>query len=254
MALTSQFGNFLGGSPSLKKIGQQFGNFLGGTPGTRENVSSLRPEQEPLYQQAVNAGIGPGAGGAFGQSADYYRNLLSDNSADADAFAAPALRQYNEQIMPDISEQFAGLGSGGLSSSGFRNAQISGATDLSERIGAIRANLRQSAAQGLQNIGQNGLQSYSQNMETQPGSEGLLSQIGPAVGTGIGAYFGGPAGAAGGNALGAGIGNWLKNSYGGDKVGAKTGAYGSGGPKASPTISGGNFRLPNFLEGSKYGG
>ncbi len=197
-------------------------NFLTGTPEIRENVSTLRPEQEPLYQQAVNAGLGKGAGGAFGTSADYYRNLLSDDSADFNAFAAPQLRQYNEDILPGISEQFAGMGSGGLSSSGFRNAQVQGATDLAERLGAIRANLRQAGAQGLQNIGQVGLQNYSQNMITQPGTEGLLSQLAPAIGTAIGS-FAGPPGAAAGNMAG----NWLKNSFGGNKVGANSSPYGN---------------------------
>lgn len=212
------------------------GNFLGGTPEKRENVSTLRPEQEGLYNQLVNSGQNRGAGGAFGDSADYYRNLLSDDSEDYNAFSAPQLRQYNQDIMPGISEQFAGMGSGGLSSSGFRNAQVQGATDLAERLGSIRASLRQSGAQGLQNIGQQGLQNYSQNMVTQPGTEGFLSQLAPAVGTGIGAYFGGPAGAVGGNAAGAGIGKWLSGLSGGNNVGANTPPYGSGGPQASPTF------------------
>lgn len=197
---------------------KSIGNFFTGTPAKRENVSTLRPEQEGLYQQSVNAGMGPGAGGAFGTAADYYRNLLSDNSADFNAFAAPQLRQYNQDIVPGISEQFAGMGAGGLSSSGFRNAQIQGATDLSERLGAIRANLRQAGAQGLQNIGMQGLQNYSQNIETQPGSEGLLGALSPAIGTAAG-IFGG---------------NWLsnkfkpqnQNSLGGNKVGANTSPYG----------------------------
>ncbi len=214
-------------------------NFFTGTPEKRENVSTLRPEQEPLYQQAVNAGLGEGAGGAFGTSADYYRNLLSDDSADFNAFAAPQLRQYNQDIMPGISEQFAGMGAGGLSSSGFRNAQVQGATDLSERLGAIRANLRQAGAQGLQNIGQVGLQNYSQNMVTEPGTEGFLSQMAPAIGTAIGS-FAGPAGAAAGNVAG----NWLKNSFGGSKVGANSSPYGQA-PQASP--QGGGFKLPNFM-------
>jgi hypothetical protein len=189
-----------------------------GTPEKRENVSTLRPEQEPLYQQAVNAGLGPGAGGAIGSAADYYRNNLSDNPTDFNAFAAPQLRQYNEDIVPGISEQFAGMGSGGLSSSGFRNAQIQGATDLSERLGAIRAGLRESAARGLQNVGQLGLQNYSQNMVTQQGSPGLLSNLAPAIGTGIGAAVGGPIGAG----IGGGAGNLFKNSFGGNKIGQNT--------------------------------
>ncbi len=207
---------WLGFAP--KSWNKAAGKFFTGTPEKRENVSTLRPEQEGLYNQLVAAGQGQGAGGAFGQSADYYRNLLSDNPADLQAFTAPAMRQYNEEIVPGLSEQFAGMGSGGLSSSGFRNAQVQGGVDLAERIGQIRANLRQAGAQGLANIGQMGLQNYSQNMVTQPGSEGFLSQIAPAVGTAAGAYFGGPAGAMLGNQLG----NQFGNSFGGNKVGANS--------------------------------
>lgn len=197
---------------------KSLGNFFTGTPEKRENVSTLRPEQEGLYNQLVNAGKGAGAGGAFGQSSDYYRNLLSDNPADLEAYTRPAMRQYNEDIIPGISEQFAGMGSGGLSSSGFRNAQVQGGVDLAERIGQIRANLRQAGAAGLANIGQMGLNNYSQNMVTQPGTEGFLSQIGPAAGTAAGAFLGGPGGAM--------LGNKLGSMFGGNKVGANSSPYG----------------------------
>jgi hypothetical protein len=236
------FGNPLTPGKNKNVVGGGWSNLLMGTPEKRENVSTLRPEQEGNYQQLQNAAQGKGAGGAFGDSADYYRNLLSDDSADFNAFAAPQLRQYNEDIIPGISEQFAGMGSGGLSSSGFRNAQVQGATDLSERLGQIRANLRQAGAQGLQNIGQQSLGNYSQNMVTEPGTEGLLSGLGPAIGTGIGAAFGGPAGAG----VGGGIGNWLKNSFGGNKVGANSSVYGKNGPVASPKM-----QMPGFLQGMK---
>lgn len=221
----------LGAGPGLATT-KKGGNFLFGTPEVRENVSTLRPEQEGLYNQAVNAGMGSGAGGAFGQSADYYRDLLSDDSNTFNQMAAPELRRYNQEIVPGLSEQFAGMGSGGLSSSGFRNAQIQGATDLSERLGALRAQLRQAGAQGLQGIGQTGLQNYSQNMTTQPGSGGFLSQIAPAVGTAVGAYFGGPIGAS----AGSGLGNMFQNAFGGNNLGANTGPYQSvgGGIPASP--------------------
>lgn len=202
-------------------------DFLFGTPEKRENVSLLRKEQEPLYQQAVKAGLGRGAGGAFGEAADYYRNLLSDDSADYNAFAAPALRQFREDIVPGLSEQFAGMGAGGLSSSGFRNAQVAAGTDLAERLGALRANLRQQGAQGLQGIGQVGLQNFSQNMVTQPGSQGFLA---PALGA-VGTAALGPIGGAIGNMAG----NWMQNSFGGNKVGMNTSPYsGPGGLSFGP--------------------
>jgi len=176
-----------------------------GTDEIRENVSTLRPEQEPLYQQAVNSGLTRGAGGAFGESADYYRDLLSNDSKDYQAFAAPETRNFYENTIPNLSEQFAGGGGGqgSFSSSGFRNAGIQAGTDLSERLGAIRANLRMAGAQGLQNAGQIGLRPYSQNMVTEPGTTGWVA---PFVG-------------AAGNAAGVAAGQGLANAWGGNKVG-----------------------------------
>ncbi len=218
---------------------KSIGNFFFGTPEKRENVSTLRPEQEGLYNQLLGAGQGQGAGGAFGQSADYYRNLLSDDSQDYNAFAAPALRQYQQDIVPGLSEQFAGMGAGGLGSSGFRNAQMQGATDLAERLGQIRANLRQQGAQGLANIGSMGLQNFSQNMVTQPGTPGLLGSISPAIGNAIGQGVGMP------------LGNQISSWFGGmgNKVGSNSSPYGNS-PKASPQIGGamggvgGGFQSP----------
>lgn len=227
---------------------KRLGQFLTGTPEKRENVSNLRPEQEGLYNQLQGAARGPGAGGAFGDAADYYRNNLSDNPADFNAFAAPALRQYNQDIIPGISEQFAGMGAGGLSSSGFQNAQIQGATDLSERLGALRANLRQSSAQGLQNIGQQGLGNYSNNMVTQPGSQGVLSQALPAIGAAGLSAVGGPALGALGYQAGNAVNNWFGGK--GQQVSMNSSPYGQNGPQASPTLpkGGGGFQQPGFMQ------
>jgi len=218
-------------------------NFLSGTPEERENVSLLRPEQELGFQQLQDAAQGRGAGGAFGTAADYYRDLMSNDSADYNAFAQPALRQYNEDIVPGISEQFAGMGSGGLSSSGFRNAQIQGATDLSERLGALRANLRQRGVEGLQNIGQLGLGNYSQNMVTKQGSPGLLGSIGPAVVSAGAGLIGGPGAAAATYPIAQQAFNRPQASSAGT-----TGPYGQNGPRASPQIGNQGFQLPNFMQ------
>jgi hypothetical protein len=182
-------------------------SFWTGTPGKYEQRSLLRPDQEAIYQNQRNAIQGRGAGGAFGQSADYYRDLLSDDNSTFDAFAAPEMRRYNEKIIPDLAEQFAGMGAGALSSSGFRNAGIRAGTDLSERLGAIRAQLRNQGAQGLQNIGQNGLNQYSENIYTQ-GQPGFLDYAAPIAGA-VGGSFFGPAGTAAGASFGKKVGDWF---------------------------------------------
>jgi len=212
-----------------KSWNKKASEFISGTPEKRENVSTLRPEQEQGFQNLQNAAQGPGAGGAFGQSADYYRNLLSDNPQDQQAFAAPEMRRFNEQTIPDLAEQFAGMGSGGLSSSGFRNAAVGAGTDLSERLGAIRANLRQSGAQGLQNIGNQSLGNFSQNQVTEQGTQGILPGLASAAPHAAAAYF------SGGASLPASAAS-MQNK--GNMVGRNSGPYqGQGGF---------NSQLPNF--------
>lgn len=191
--LTGPLGGF------LKK---PLNNFLSGTPGSWSQQSNLNPQQQQLQQNLLQANAQPGAGGSFGTSADYYRDLLSNNSQDFNAMAAPEMRQFNEQTIPGLSEQFAGMGSGGLSSSGFRNAAVGAGTDLSERLGALRAQLRQSGAAGLANLGQQGLQQTNENVYTK-GQPGFLDSIGKGLGgAATGFAMGGPAGAAAGGLSG----------------------------------------------------
>lgn len=210
--------------------------FFSGTPEKHERVSTLLPQQQQNFSQLNNAATS-GNGGAFGEASNYYRNLLGNDSQDFNAFSAPQMRQFNEQTIPGIAEQFAGMGSGGLSSSGFRNASVNAGTDLAERLGSIRAQLRQGAAQGLQGIGQAALGNFSQDVMTQPGTEGLLSQFAPAIGTALGS-FAGPAGAAVGGALGT-LG---KNMFGGVPVAKNSNPYGN---QQNMPSAGNGFNLPN---------
>lgn len=200
----------------------EIGKFFSGSPAKFEQRSRLGDEQQPLYQQMLAAAQGKGAGGAIGQASDYYRDLLSDDSQTAQAMFAPEMRRFNEQIIPNLSEQFAGMGSGGLSSSGFRNAAVNAGTDLSERLGAIRAQLRQQGAQGLMGLGQMGLGNFNEYYESQPGTEGFLSQISPLAGKALGSF---------GSSLGKQFGNWISGK-------GKTDPYGEA------LESGGNF--PSF--------
>lgn len=219
---------------SLGPIGTGIGALVGGIgglfSGQKKNKirpqSTLRPEQEALYQQLQNALMNQGAGGAFGNLADYYRDLLSDNSSNYNALSAPILRQYNQDIVPGLSEQFAGMGAGGLSSSGFQNAQVQGATDLSERLGALRAQLRQQGVQGLQNLAQFGLSPFSENVRNMPQAsfgENLAEGVGQAIPSLASSYFS------------------QNKDTGGNKVGQNTSPYGNQ-PIASPKLPAFSYR------------
>ncbi len=171
---------------------------MGGSPEEHERVSTLLPGQQPNFRQLQNAAQGAGAGGAFGSGADYWYNILNDNPQLMQQFSAPEMRNFQQNTIPGLAEQFAGMGSGGLSSSGFRNASVNAGVDLQERLGALRAQLKQNASQGLMGLGQQALGNYSQDVMTQQGSPGFGATVAPLIGTAVGSMFGG---------IGAGVGN-----------------------------------------------
>ena len=195
-------------------------SFFTGSPGTVETVSNLLPEQEENFRQQQ-----AGANGTYGAVSNYHMNNLSDNPADFNAFAAPELRRFNEEIIPGLSEQFAGMGSGGLDSSSFRNAAVNAGESLSERLGRIRADLRQHSADALQGIGHQALENHSTQVQT-PGTEGILA---PAISAATTAVAGPAAGAAA---------NWVTNSFKGkSKPYGLNGATGTAGPQSRQNAS-----------------
>lgn len=156
--------------------------------GQKEKVQQLSPltgEQQQLFSQLMQAMQGKGAGGAFGDVADYYRGLVGGDSETQQQMEAPLMRQFQEDIMPGIAEQFAGMGAGGLSSSGFEQQASRAATDLGERLGSIRAQLRQQGAQGLSGLAQGGL-SPVQETVVRPATGGLLGGLAQGAGAGLG--------------------------------------------------------------------
>ena len=183
-------------------------SFFKSKPERVERVSRLRSgQQEDLFSQQLQAALGPGAGGASGDAADYFRSLLSGEGAEE--FEAPLMRQFQEDIMPGIAEQFAGMGAGGLSSGGFAQEAGRAGTDLAERLGAIRAGLRGQGAAGLSGLVQNAL-SPQDELLFRPRQPGLLESFAGSaaggIGMGIGTALGGPLGGA----IGGGLANLWK--------------------------------------------
>lgn len=165
-----------------------FWTSLFGRPEENYQQTTLGEPQMGNFQNLQRAAQSRGAGGAFGESADYYRDLLDPESETASAMFQPEMRRFRQDILPDIAERFSGYGGSG--SSGFRNASLQAGTDLAERLGAIRANLRQQGAQGLQGIGQSSLGNYYENMHkpetfglTGGAVKGFTEGFGKAAGT-----------------------------------------------------------------------
>lgn len=149
--------------------------FFSGTKGKYKQISNLTPNQQLLQNQLVG-----GASGGFNDLLQYYQGLMSGQGSDINAFMAPEMRNFNENIIPGLSEQFAGMGSGALSSSGFRNAAVQQGVGLQERLAQIRANLRSQGAQGIQNLVSGAMQPTTENIYEKP-QPGFMESVMPGI-------------------------------------------------------------------------
>ena len=170
-----------------------FGNFFMGTPSSIDQITTQSKGQQGLSNQLMQMLSG---GGGLGGLQDYFKQMMGNDESAFNQFAAPEMRRFNQDIIPSLANQFAGMGSGALSSSGFRNAAVGAGADLSERLAAMRAGLRQNAVGQLGNF-------YGQSQQPQfenvyrPRSPGLLEQLAPIAGQvigGMGGQFGGQLG------------------------------------------------------------
>lgn len=159
---------------------------LFGKPERMKSISTLNPGQENLFSQYLAALGGQPSSGAFGQLSDYYSGLLGGNSQDQQALEAPLMRQFQEDIIPGLAEQFAGMGSGALSSSAFTQGAVNAGTDLAERLGALRAQLRQQGAAGLQGLTSGAFNPVKENI-FRPQTFGLTGELASGIGKGLGA-------------------------------------------------------------------
>ncbi len=114
---------------------------------------------------------------------------------------APEIQRFNRETIPELAEQFAALGSGGINSSGFQQAAAGAGADLAERLAGMRANLKSQAATGMSGMAQ-GLLTPTDYIAYQQPQSGFAEK---ALGTGVDAaatYFTG-----GANKLGQQAGN-----------------------------------------------
>jgi len=133
-------------------------------------------------------------GGGFSQAAQYYQDLLQPGSEAAEAFAAPEMRRYQEEILPGLAERFAGMGSGGvLGGSSFQKSALREGSNLAERLAAIRAGTQQQGAAGLTGLGQLAAQPQFQPV-LQQGTPGIFGGLAMGAGQGIGSALGNPGG------------------------------------------------------------
>ena len=149
--------------------------FWTGSKGKYKQVQQFGPEQMDLYRQQMAQMAGP-----MGQGFDYLNRQLQGYAPGESPMEQMAMRQFREQTIPELSEQFAGLGA--TSGSGFGQQMGAQAAGLQEQMAGMRDQQQaQAYQQMMQMLGQAQGQNPYQNVY-QPGKQGALSQISPLLG------------------------------------------------------------------------
>lgn len=104
--------------PLLLGAGGAAASKMGSNKPRATQYATMSPEQTAFQDKILQM-----LGGQVGEQPDF------------ETFAAPYKRQFNEQIIPGISERFAGLG--GLSSSGFQQSLGQAGAGLSENLASM---------------------------------------------------------------------------------------------------------------------
>lgn len=147
-------------------------------PGQLGQVSNLTPDQQQLITRLLQ-----GLGAPLSSGLGNLQNILGGSSEAFQAFERPALRQFEEDIIPRISERFAGLGAG--SSGGFQQTLARAGERLSENLAAQRSGLQSQALSQLMSLLGVGTQPQFQNIY-QPQSPGFGASFGAGLGQTLG--------------------------------------------------------------------
>lgn len=174
-------------------------DFFFGKPEKLQQISHFSPGQQQIFQQLLGqqAAGGLGSQPLFGAATNLLQQILSGQDEGAAALQAPAMRQFQEQIIPGIAERFSGLGAGAQSSSAFQQALGGAGAGLAEnlaamgaqrQLGALPQALSFSQAPFQQQMSLLGLSPFENIL--RPGTGGFLGGLTPGLGQGLGMGLG----------------------------------------------------------------
>jgi len=174
-------------------------------PGEYGQQSALDPQQAQILQQLMG-------GMPLNQGMDAIKQQLSGYSPQNQLLE----RQFQQETMPGLAEQYGGLGAG--SSSGFAQQAAEAGGNLATNMAAQQAQTQQSGIQNLMGMTGMGLGTQSVFPTYTPGEPSMAQRMAPALGT---------LGGAGTNLMGsAAFGNMLKNTQLPNSAGAADGMQG----------------------------
>lgn len=160
-------GGFIMADPGDNRIIDPFASQIFGDQNFASLGDQLNPVGQSPFSQLATQNLF-GADQAFSDTIDFFQNTLLPEATnigqtglptDIDSIIAQQMNQFNQQIIPDLANQFAFLGGGGnnILSSDFGAAAANAGGDLSANLGALQFQADESAAerqlQGLQLAG-----------------------------------------------------------------------------------------------------
>lgn len=152
MALASLASSYIGSQTGSKeKHGSTYGKgALSLIDQIQQQVSGMRNQGNVTQNQNYQTGQ------------DWLQSMFSDPEF-FNKFEAPIRRDYEENVIPDLANRFAGMGSGGaLGSTAFRNQLGREGSNLSTNLAALRGGMQQNAIPQLQAYSQQPFQNYMQ--------------------------------------------------------------------------------------------
>jgi len=153
-----------------------------------QQVDRFKPQQNQMQQMLLSQLMQ-----AMPQGFEYLQNILSDDPDAMQQFEAPMMQQFERDVLPTISERFAGMGSGGAQdSSGFQQTLGQAGKDLSTQLAQLRAQLKGQAMGQLSGMTGQGFTPSFETTYQQPQMGllgGLLGGLGQGAGKSAVSYF-----------------------------------------------------------------
>lgn len=156
-------------------------SFLFGKEPTLEQLPTMTPQQQQLLSQLLG-----GLGAPLGAGMQRLSQLLSGAPEALEAYRAPMMREFKEQIVPGLAERFTGYGAGAQRSSAFQQALGGAGAGLAERLAMQRAGLQTGAMGQLGGLLGAGLGATPFGYQFTPGTAGFLGGMAPGLGAGLG--------------------------------------------------------------------
>lgn len=145
----------------------KFTDYLFGKSPKLKQMPNYSPQQQSFLDMLLQ-GSQQGTQGSL----DWLQSLFGDEGFED--YERPYMEQFNQQIVPGITEKFAGMGA--KSSSGLNQALAQAGRGLSSDLASQRANLRGQGINALQNYAQLGLGRQTTPYATQ-GTQGGAANI-----------------------------------------------------------------------------